>query len=86
MRVVVLTEKTEELLGEHKQCECRAYICMANVTFKSTNASPFNLFCRDSVQEIVLEQLAEPMASDEAQQLSGLRLNESTECFLRRSY
>lgn len=36
----------------HKMCD--ACICTLNVTFKSTNASPYNMFCRDLVQEIVL--------------------------------
>lgn len=49
-----LQSMTEEVARGHKQCECGAYICTVSVTFKSTNASPFNLFCRDSVQEIVL--------------------------------
>lgn len=53
VRIVVLTQYDRSCCQE-TQCECGAYICTVNVTFKSTNASPFNLFCGDSVQEIGL--------------------------------
>lgn len=49
-----LQKMTAGAAGGHKKSECGARIFIVNVTFKSTNASPYNLFCRDSVQEIVL--------------------------------